>query len=403
MAEDNKIEQVQTDQTDQVDENQLIAVKINKPEYHMNDTFIQLSQDIPLLVERAHQLLDQLDEENLENMDETVVTNVIRDLKEVKPFYKQVKDARDDVKRHLKKAVEVQMEGLDAQLKQTRFDELEALISKGSDIERRIRDARKESRWMELEKQFNKTLNKYPLLQQHIPHLTDFSIFKNANPKLVSAAKNASVSTTMYASITTYIGNLESDVQSILGFQSPFEEQLFAQYQLSPNLPQIVALNHSLEKKKAAEDARQKQKMEEEIKRQAAIEAKRVIEKEAAERRKRELKALEEAKAEAEKNKAIDGVETKVIIKTVEASSLASPQLKISKESRQDLAGSPFSETLESYLKKTYPDLSTDALRFDAIFKTIKAIGAQDPDVMRFIKSPTHALDAIKLLMMAEN
>ena len=381
--------------------NELIQVQVNDPTYQMNDTFVQLSEDIPLLVERAHQLLDQIDEDALESMDEDEVLSVIKDMKDVKPFYKQVKDARDNVQRHLKNAVTEQMAQLDQQLAGTGVDELEALIAKASDLQRRIRDQRKEKRWAELKTKFNQTIAQYPLLKEHIPYQIDFDKFKSLNPKLVSAAKNANVTTSTFNAITTYVGNLESDVQSILSFESPFEEQLFSQYQLSPNLPQIVALNRSLEKKKAAEDAAAKAKQDAAIEREAKRRAQEIIDKETAERHKREQAAIAAAKAEAAKNPQANDGQTKVIVKTIERSNLSKSQLDVSSESRQDLAGSPFSETLESYLNTKYPKLDTDALRFNAIFETVKAIGKQDPNIMRFVKNPTHALDAIKLLLLA--
>lgn len=388
------------DVPDVSEDTQLIQVQVSQPTYHMNDTFVQLSQDIPLLVDRAHQLLDQIDEDNLDSMNEDEVLDIIRDMKDVKPFYKQVKDARNDVQRYLKNEVSLQMNALDKQLATTGVDELEALIAKASDLQRKIRDDRKERRWQELEIKFKQTINQYPLLSEHIPHQIDFDQFRSANPKLVSAAKNAPVSTAMFNAISTYIGNLESDVQSILSFQSPFEDQLFAQYQLSPNLPQIVALNHSLEKKKAAEDAALAAKQKAEIEREAQRRAKEIVEQEARLRHQREAEAIKKAKEEAEKEGASADGKTKVIVKTIESSQLVSNQLKVSSESRKDMAGSPFSETLESYLNNKYPKLDTDALKFNAIFETIAAIGKQDPNIMRFVKSPTHALDAVKLLLM---
>lgn len=384
------------------DSTELIQVKVSDPTYQMNDRFVQLSQDIPLLVERAHQLLDQIDEDNLENMDEDEVLSIIKDMREVKPFYKQVKDARDNVQRYLKAAVKTQMTELDKQLANTGVAELEALIAKTSDLQKRIQNDRKERRWSEIKTKFEQTINQYPLLKEHVPFQISFDKFREANPKLVSTAKNANITSSTFNAITVYIGNLESDVQSILSFQSPFQEQLFSQYQLSPNLPQIVALNRSLEKKKAAEDAALKAKQDAEVERLANERARKIVEQEAEERRKREAKAIKEAQDAAAKDSSAKNGKTTVIVKTIERSSLSKSQLDISSESRQDLAGSPFSETLESYLKAKYPSLDSDAKRFDAIFKTVGAIGHQDPELMRFIKSPTHALDAIKLLLMAE-
>ena len=128
------------------DSTELIQVKVSDPTYQMNDRFVQLSQDIPLLVERAHQLLDQIDEDNLENMDEDEVLSIIKDMREVKPFYKQVKDARDNVQRYLKAAVKTQMSELDEQLANTGVAELELLIAKTSDLQKRIQNDRKERR-----------------------------------------------------------------------------------------------------------------------------------------------------------------------------------------------------------------------------------------------------------------
>jgi len=259
------------------DSTELIQVKVSDPTYQMNDRFVQLSQDIPLLVERAHQLLDQIDEDNLENMDEDEVLSIIKDMREVKPFYKQVKDARDNVQRYLKAAVKTQMSELDEQLANTGVAELELLIAKTSDLQKRIQNDRKERRWSEIKTKFEQTINQYPLLKEHVPFQISFDKFREANPKLVSTAKNANVTSSTFNAITVYIGNLESDVQSILSFQSPFQEQLFSQYQLSPNLPQIVALNRSLEKKKAAEDAALKAKQDAEVERLANERARKIV------------------------------------------------------------------------------------------------------------------------------
>lgn len=388
--------------TPNTQDNALITVEVQPPVYNKNATFDQLAQDIPLIVERAHQILDQVDEDNLDQMNEDEILEVVKDMKEVKPYFKKVKDARDDVQRILKANVTSQMASLDKDLQKTGVAELAVLIDKANDLQRRITAARKTKRWAELQSKFNQTIAEYPLLATHVPNQIDFKKFKDANPKLISGAKNANVSASMINTLTNYISTLESDVESILNFKSEFQDQLFTQYQLTPDLPQIIKLNRALEDKekarKAAEEKAIQERIQREVEAKAAQQAQEILTKERKRQADEANAAIEAAKNATPK----DGAQPQVIVKTVEVQQLTKSELDISKESRKDLAGSPFSETLESYLMNKYPDLSNDNLRFDAIFNVISAIGNQDPDIMRFVKNATHALDAVKLLLMSK-
>lgn len=380
--------------------NELIKVDVTAPTFQESDTFLKLKEDIPLVIARAHQILDQVDEDNID-LDQ--LETVIKDMKEVKPYYNQVEKARKDVQRYLKANVKEQMELLDSQLDSIGFNELDGLIAQASDYRRIKQDTIKENRWEQLHQQFNQTLDQYPLLAQYIPAQLDFDKFKALQPKLVSAAKTREIGHKEFNAVSEYIGNLESDVQTILSFQSAFQDQLFNQYQLSPNLPQIVQLNRQLEQKEQARLAKEKAEMERKIKeesaRQAKIQAQKILEEEHRKAKIAQDKAIAEAQAEAKKNADNkNNSNPQVIIKTVQQKSINKSDLDISDASRAS-AGSPFSETLESYLKTKYPKITDDASKFDAIFKTVLAIGKQDPEIMRFVKSPKQGLDAITLLL----
>lgn len=366
------------------EENPLIAVEVKQPTYTMNDTFIQLSKDIPLLVERANQILSQVDEDDLENTDEDDILQVIKEMKEVKPYFNQIKDARKDVKRALNDEVTKQMTSLDAQLTATGVDKLELLINKTSDLQRRIRDTRKETRWAELQAKFEQTVASYPLLKQYIPKQLDFNNFKQNNIKMVSAAKNGNVTSDMYNMVTKFVGELETDVQSILSMNSVFQDQLFTQYQLTPNITQIIQLNHALEEKEQKRLAEEKRKNDERIK----LEAERLMQVQREQERKEQQKLIDDA------NKS--GENVKVIVKTVDSKT----GNNISKESRSQKTDSPFTETLESYLNKKYPIRMNSSQKWNAIFNVTLAIGNQDPDIMRFLKSADHCLDAINILQL---
>lgn len=366
------------------EENPLIQVEVKQPTYKMNDTFVQISKDIPLLVERANQILSQVDENDLENTDEDDILQVIKEMKEVKPYFKQIKEARMDVKRALNNEVTRQMSLLDQQLSATGVDKLELLINKTSDLQRRIRDSRKEIRWQQLQAKFEATVAGYPLLSQYIPKQLDFNNFKQKNIKLVSASKNGHVTSNMYNIVTKFVGELESDVQSILSMNSSFQEQLFTQYQLTPNITQIIQLNHALEEKERKRLEAERIKNEKRIQEEAARIAQEQRDKDRAEQQKLIDKA--------QKN----GENIKVIVKTVESTT----GNNISKESRSQKTESPFTETLESYLNKKYPKRRNASEKWQAIFEVTLAIGHQDPDIMRFLKSANHCLDAINILQL---
>lgn len=390
-----------SENTETNETNELITVDVATPTFQESDTFLKLKNDIPLVIARAHQILDQVDEDNID-LDQ--LDTVIKDMKEVKPYYDQVEKARKDVQRYLKANVKKQMDLLNSQLDSIGFNELDGLIAQASDYKRIKQDTIKENRWEQLHQQFDQTLQQYPLLARYIPAQLDFDKFKALQPKLVSAAKTREIGHKEFNAVSEYIGNLESDVQTILSFQSPFQDQLFNQYQLSPNLPQIVQLNRQLEQKEQARLAKEKAEMERKIKeeaaRQAKIEAQKILEEEHRKAKIAQEKAIAEAQAEAKKNAANnkDNSNPQIIIKTVQQKSINKSDLDISDESRAS-AGSPFSETLESYLKTKYPKITDDASKFDAIFKTVLAIGKQDPEIMRFVKSPKQGLDAITLLL----
>lgn len=366
------------------EENPLIEVEVKQPTYKMNDTFVQISKDIPLLVERANQILSQVDEDDLENTNEDDILQVIKEMKEVKPYFKQIKDARMDVKRALNTEVTRQISLLDQQLTATGVDKLELLINKTSDLQRRIRDSRKESRWQELQNTFERTVNNYPLLKEYIPRQLNFDNFKQKNIKMVSASKNGNVTSDMYNMVTKFVGELESDVQSVLSMNSSFQDQLFTQYQLTPNITQIIQLNHALEEKERKRLADEKIRNDKRIKE----EAERLAQKQ------READRLEQQKLIDQANK--NGENVKVIVKTVESTT----GNNISKESRSQNNQSPFTETLESYLNKKYPIRTNASEKWQSIFEVTIAIGHQDPDIMRFLKSAEHCLDAINLLQL---
>ena len=409
-------------------QNELIQVEIAPAEFEVNNSFTQLEQDVPLLIERAHQILEQLDFDidddeafnQITAEDEENIAKVIRDMKDVKPVARQVKTARSDVEKFLKQNVKDQMAVLDQRLLATGIDELEDLITISTNLQKKLEAKRKSDRWIELEKHFNKIADAYPLLHEKVPKQLDFGVFKSNNIKLISGAKSKPVTQAMYELVTKYIGELQSDVETILALDSQFQDQLFLQYQLTPNMQQIIKLNNDLNAKEQARLARvAEQEHQRKIAEEAAIqkriqeEAARQAQKLAAEQEKKRqaeaAKAIEEAKKQAklqaEKDKA-NGITPKtnaeptVIVKTVVQESLTKSDLDVTQASRKQ-ANSPFTETLESYLYAKYADLSNDALLFNALFETIMAIGKGDPDIMRFVKSPTQGIDAVKLLLMA--
>jgi transcription elongation GreA/GreB family factor len=381
--------------TEASESSDLIQVNLPTPDYQYGEVLKQIEKDIPKAISQAHAILDPIDinDDSLAELDEEPIIQATRDLRNVKAYGKKYDQMIKIIKRRYNDARDQEVINFQKRFDQMGVNELLTLIDKGDDVNRRLKEQRKTQRWNQLQAKFEQTLKLYPLLDEFIPRRTKFTQFKEAHPKLVSAARNSDVTQTMFDAVTAYVGNMQEDVQTILDLQSIFQEELFKQYQEFPEIHRIISLNNDLIRKREQEEKIAQQKRDAEIKRQAEEMAKKLAAEQEAKRIAAEQKAIKEAQAEVKKN----GDKAKVIIKTVSSPS-ANPNLKVSKESRAN-AGSPFAETLESYLKKTYPDVSTDALRFDAIFSIMKDIGNQKPEIMRFIKSPTHGLDAIKLLI----
>lgn len=381
--------------TEEEQQSQLIQVGISSPSYQFGPIFEQMSKDIPKAISQAHAVLDpiDIDDDNLADIDEEPIIEATRSLKDVKAYGKKYKQMITIIKHRFNDARDEEVANFNREFTQMGLGELNALLDRSKELDRKVKEQRKARRWNQLQAKFEQTLRLYPLLEEYIPRRTKFTQFKESHPKLVSAAKNNDVTQTMFDAVTAYVGNMQEDVQTILDLESIFQEELFKQYQDYPDIHRIISLNSNLIRKREQEEKIAQQKRDAEIKRQAEEMAKKLAAEQEAKRIAAEQKAIKEAEAEAKKN----GNDAKVIIKTVSTPS-TNANLKVSKESRAN-AGSPFAETLESYLKKQYPDVSTDPLRFNAIFNIMKDIGDQKPEIMRFIKSPTHGLDAVKLLL----
>lgn len=259
----------------ETENNQLVVFNTIQTDMQPTPNFAQLQKEIPLVVNKGKQLLSIADNEDVDEAEFDRVTNELKPIQqkkkqvdnEIKAIRKKFNDARDLKVNQLKKA-----------LNDVGFDELDTIDKEIKNRKKLILNKREQQRWDELEKEFNETLEtSYPSLKEKVPSFS-FTMFYNANPKLISGAKSRKVTDKVKSKVADYIDKFAKDIQTIESLESPYEDKLIRTYLTTEDITETIQAEKQF-KKQAEDDAkrkqeeieRQKRKIEEENKKQEKI------------------------------------------------------------------------------------------------------------------------------------
>lgn len=274
--------------------------------------FQKVLLDIPFYVTNADALLQAYRDDSdsfLENLDDDMIDAQLREMQNVSIFVKNVEKARLEIKRYMNGVRDTLIDELDSQLNSAQYDRLGKAQADIKQLKKDVEADRAARRWEELRPSFEANINRYPLLDEFAPELTDFSRFKLLFPKLVSGAKTRKVRQADHTVIneTLHAWNTAIEIMKENIWELPMAElnELLTLFKREPSVELVnregrqLKLNADAKEKARLEakvrfDAEQKRVEEEAKKRQEKMIA--YQEKERLAKISQNLKAIEDAK-----------------------------------------------------------------------------------------------------------
>lgn len=309
------------------------------------DLFKKVLSDIPKHVSRANALLTGYRDDPttfLENVDDTEVETLVKDLKDVNAFTTNVTKTRTAIKKYMDDVRNNLLETLDTRLEDAQFNELTKIHADTRQLQKDIINDRLARRWEELRPTFDANVKRYPLLQKYAPIFTDFNYFKQLYPDLLSGAKTRKVRekdhTTVNERLYEWSIGLEILHQNKWELSEGDLLKIAKMYEKNPTVQfvenEAVNLkNQEINRLKAEEEAKRRReemeqrRLEEEAKRQKEIaemqeqaRLARIAEDAAAEERaKQQQLELEQRAEEAKRKQAIEEANQRALMKNFEA------------------------------------------------------------------------------------
>lgn len=279
----------------------IAEVEVN-PAITETNAFQNVLREIPLRISDADKLLEDYrsDPDNfLKNINEDKLDESLKQMKDVSVFVRDVEKARKEIKSYMNGVRDNILENLDSRLESARYGELERAQSDIKQLKKDVNSDRMASRWEEIKRTFIANINRYPLIDEFAPELTDFSKFKMIHHKLISGAKTRVVKDGDHVYVNEVLFNWNTGIELMIenswGLSVSDLNSLLTFFKQDPT---IETIEREARQIKANTEAREK----------AMIEAKERKEKQDADRiiaeakRKEELAKIEAQKQEAKKN-----------------------------------------------------------------------------------------------------
>lgn len=297
--------------------------------------FQEVLAEIPNHVKRANALLEDYrkdPETFLDNVNDTEVEALIKDLDTVNKFTGKVTKTRTAIKKHMDQLRDKLLTALDARLEDAQFNALSQIHNDTRQLRKDILNDRLARRWEELRPTFDANVKRYPLLRKYAKTLCDFDYFKQLYPDMLSGAKSRKVRdkdhTVINEKLYEWSVGLELLHQNKWGLSDQDMLRIATMYEKNPTIQfveqEAIALKtQEINRLKAEEEAKRRraeeeQKRKEEAERRAkeiaeAQERERLArlarDEEAAKRAQAEQALLEKRAEEAKRKQAIQEAE----------------------------------------------------------------------------------------------
>lgn len=279
-----------------------------EPNIIETSNFQRVLQEIPMRVQEAEQLLIQYrtnPDEFLDAYDEKELDDKIKQLDTVSKFKRDIDNSRKEIKKYLDGKRDEILSVLDKRLEDASFDKLSKAQQDIKQLKSDISADRARNRWDELKVTFEANINRYPLISQFAPSLTDFSRFKILFPSMVSGAKTRKIKESDHTAVneTLYSWNtaIELIKENQWGLSTADMNALLNSFMRTPS---IETVNNEGRQLKANADAREKaaKEHEERMRQEALLAQQRELQRqqELAQIQERERIALQERNVQAQ-------------------------------------------------------------------------------------------------------
>lgn len=358
------------------------------PEITETAGFQEILSEIPVRVDKASALLAEYrkdPEKFVNDIDEAEFDNMLDDMKSVTTFVRDINRSKTEINKFFNQAKSYVLGTIDQRLTSARYDELQAAEADIKQLKKDVEADRREMRWNEIKATFNANIERYPILFEFAPELTDFSKFKLLNAKLISGAKTRKVKESDHAVVNDTVYRWVTGIELIRENEwnlSPQDQNtLLTLFKQNPSIETVREQGRQLklnaearERARIAEEERRRE-AEEKAKIEAAkreAEMARIQEQERMAREKRDAEAVERARKEA--------IELEERRKQQEA-----------EERRKQIEYATFGEQYQTIFKESFPKFMAYLFNNPAyhnVHSSPKTKAAVIYDIMRQIERP---------------
>lgn len=358
------------------------------PEITETAGFQEILSEIPVRVDKASELLANYRKDPVKfvnDIDEDDFDNMLDDMKSVTTFVRDINRSKTEINKFFNQAKSYVLGTIDQRLTSARYDELQAAEADIKQLKKDVEADRREMRWNEIKATFNANIERYPILFEFAPELTDFSKFKLLNAKLISGAKTRKVKESDHAVVNDTVYRWVTGIELIRENEwnlSPQDQNtLLTLFKQNPSIEIVREQGRQLklnaeakERARIAEEERRRE-AEEKAKIETArreAEMARIQEQERVAREKRDAEAVERARREA--------IELEELRKQQEA-----------EERRKQIEYATFGEQYQTIFKESFPKFMAYLFNNPAyhnVHSSPKTKAAVIYDIMRQIERP---------------
>ena len=202
------------DQTPQNNSDQIISIAGPlKHQLIVSPRLKTMLQQMPQIINEAHQLLQQRPEDLINHEDQ--VDQIIHELAEPQHLYRECNQGITAIRKVCNAERDQLVQTIQAHLDQAGFDQLTQIDKQTKQLKKDISAARIQARWDELKDTFQANLETHPQITQLAPALTNFTMFKAQHSNLVHGGKTAKITEKTRAFVANTIEQWDQDLTTL--------------------------------------------------------------------------------------------------------------------------------------------------------------------------------------------
>lgn len=231
-----------------------------------NNMLVQISESQA----RANKLLTNYKanpEKFIAETDDEEIDSLIKEITEITKVSKKVDATKTEMRKRMDAVKNRIMQEFDEKIKEYNFDSLTHAKNDLNQLKKDMSNLRSNQRWLELEEEFNSSIQVYPIITRLAPRLTEFNLFKLRYPNLVSGAKSRKLKKTDFQKVRTIVDQYANDLKLIESndwqLDKTFWAELLKFYIENPETSTISNHANSLKEKQTQQEIMIRKKAEE--------------------------------------------------------------------------------------------------------------------------------------------